>query len=482
MNTIRQKWLLLISVPLILEVLFCILMLFLEQQYERSLTNERMIRQRLESANQMWMDCTLAVVGEAYYKIFGGQPPEINLIESKAKHFAKLQPLAENAPEMKADLVVVDGAFNGLAQLFSQLQPVAAATDPSSKIAALQHDLQILSSMQDWVDNIGNALQRLETPARESGITAAERTEQTKNDIASALQSMLVLSAGLAVFLFLYFVREISTGVEILLANTERFKNSEPLLAPIEGKDELADLDRAFHEMSSEIHRTQQMKASLLAAISHDVRTPLGSVLGFLEVLVMRIAPAHQLAREGGVDAVHDINYLIRLITNLLDLQKAQVGKLDIAPRIEDLHPIVCKAMDSVHDFLEPKHRRILWNQSDARVFVDQDRFRQALENVLLQAAYLSADQRPVEVSLEDHPGQAIVRISYAGPVLSPEHCTALFDQYRQQELRELAPDAPALSIPLARAIMRLHGGDVTIESSRTGASFLMTIPERGCT
>src|SRR5262249_6706880 len=152
------------------------------------------------------------------------------------------------------------------------------------------------------------------------------------------------------------------------------------------------------HQMSDEIKEAQRTKQKILSMISHDLRSPLTSVLGYLSNLragVFGDAPNETLANAERCE--REIDRLIHLINDLLDLDKIEAGKFELRPKSFSADQVHEKEINKVFRFADKRDVNINPPMGMAEIHADPERLLQALSNVLSTAVRLS----PVGSSIE---------------------------------------------------------------------------------
>jgi PAS domain S-box-containing protein len=234
----------------------------------------------------------------------------------------------------------------------------------------------------------------------------------------------------------------------------------------------------------SERLEIDRMKSGFVSTVSHELRTPLTSIGGSLGLLVGGAAGPLSAKAAKLIDiAKQNCDRLVRLINDILDLEKAESGKLELRLEEQALVPIVQQAVELNRGYadsfgvsikLEP-------HQRDVKVLVDHDRFIQVLTNLLSNAVKYSPKDSVVRVSVSAHEGVAKVSVIDEGPGVPPEFEKRIFQKFSQADSSDTrAKGGTGLGLSIARTLMERFGGRIDFEHGRrSGANFYMTLPIR---
>jgi PAS domain S-box-containing protein len=230
------------------------------------------------------------------------------------------------------------------------------------------------------------------------------------------------------------------------------------------------------------LRAVDQMKSTFLQAVSHDLRTPLASVLG-IAVTLQR----HQGELEAG-DAADLLGRLSRsarkmdrLLNDLLDLDR--LAQPNVAPEREwvDVGELVGRVVkDASAELLE--HRPVRVEVCPLRLEVDAPKVERIVENLLANAARHTPAGTPVWVRVRPRGGGALLMVEDAGPGVPVGLREMIFEPFRQGP--RPASHAPGLGVGLAlvRVFAQLHGGSAWVEDrpGGRGASFQVHLPHPG--
>ncbi len=244
-----------------------------------------------------------------------------------------------------------------------------------------------------------------------------------------------------------------------------------------------SDLDRKVDELAQAnlaLYESNQLKSGFLATVSHELKTPLNSILGFSEVLQTVTGLNDKQLRW--VNNIHTSGeQLLNLISDILDLAKIEAGKMQV--RMTEFSGYdVCEGLLAMFRPLAEKKNIDLRGQLSPEVpLLRQDvvKFRQILSNLLSNAIKFTPEGGRVQLKTEAASGHIVMTVSDTGVGIAPEEQGLVFEKFRQSGnplTREHAGTGLGLSI--VRELSKLLGGEVTLQSELgRGSTFTVRLP-----
>jgi len=220
-------------------------------------------------------------------------------------------------------------------------------------------------------------------------------------------------------------------------------------------------------------------KDEFISMASHELKTPVTSLKGFLGLLLRRLTlqgdekALHYLAR---MDA--QVNRLTKLINDLLDLSKMQTGQLVYREERFDLDELVQEIVETVQETTQT-HHLLLEGQTQAEVFGDRDRIGQVLINLLNNAIKYSPQGDRVLVRVAISQNKALVSVQDFGIGIAKEHQRKIFERFYQvTDAEEKTYPGLGIGLYISYEIVKRHRGQMWVESKKgEGASFYFTLP-----
>jgi PAS domain S-box-containing protein len=229
----------------------------------------------------------------------------------------------------------------------------------------------------------------------------------------------------------------------------------------------------------SERKELDRRKDEFIRMASHELKTPVTSLKGFLSLLQRRLAThgdekeLHYLAR---MDA--QVHKLTKLINDLLDLSKMQTGQLVYREERFDLDALVQEIVENVQETTQTYHL-LLEGQTQAEAFGDRDRVGQVLINLLNNAIKYSPQANRVLVRVAKDQSKVFLSVQDFGIGIAREHQQKIFERFYQvTDLEEKTYPGLGIGLYISCEIVKRHGGQIWVESQKgEGATFHFTLP-----
>ncbi|HEY6960032.1 MAG TPA: ATP-binding protein [Candidatus Limnocylindria bacterium] len=267
------------------------------------------------------------------------------------------------------------------------------------------------------------------------------------------------------------------------------------LLKPSDVEELRATVNRAIERRQLrrrllELEEVDRLKTQFLSMVSHELRTPLTAVSGFVQVARRRIARA--LEGGGAIDwqqeavrtaetldlAQRQSRRLARLVDELLDVSRLQLGRIELHPAeidiVDDVREVVerMKLLVSTHDF------QFRSDIEQGRVIADRDRLDQVFENLIGNAVKYSPAGGTIGVIVGAVGDDVHVAISDQGIGISRDELDRIFNLfYRSPDPRAGHVGGLGLGLYISRDIVTRHGGRLWAESDGEGSTFHVSIP-----
>ncbi|MFL6628888.1 MAG: DUF4118 domain-containing protein [Vitreoscilla sp.] len=222
---------------------------------------------------------------------------------------------------------------------------------------------------------------------------------------------------------------------------------------------------------------SERLRNSLLAAISHDLRTPLAALVGMAESLAMMKLPATSPELETAhriKDAALRMN---SMVGNMLDMARLQAGSVQLNRQWQPLEEVVGTSLKTMASVLED--RRVAVALADELPLVDIDAvlFERVLCNLLENAGKYTPAGSPIDIRARPSGDQVVITVDDAGPGLPRGKESAIFDMFERGR-KESATPGVGLGLAICRAIVEAHGGRIRGETRpQGGARFTIELP-----
>lgn len=470
-----HKGIVLVAVPLICELLFVGLLTHRLGEAERAADTAR----HAERVQIQTMDLTATMMASTTELVrwkFTGNQRSLERYEEMLQMMNRIVArLKEEAKSYPAESAQIDKMIVRLDQLQHTLKNDIGRSNWRSLMKS--ETPQVQKQIEAFKQEI-RELRQIEQAVEES---SPEKERRTRENLRTILLGGVILNIILAIGVSLYFSRSVRSRIVILMDNARRLVKHQPLRQPVGGTDELADLESIFHDMANCLLGAQQRKQEFYAMVSHDVRTPLMSLHGTLDLLMSGAYGALNARGEKRVSqAQGTLDQLICLVNNLLDLERAENGVLTIQKKICRLDAIVDRAVSSLASLAERRHITIIRNDEPIEVEADQQRMTQVVINLLSNAIKYSGERTSIAISTKTIDGSQIeVSVRDEGPGIPPEKLSMIFERFAQVGTEiDQSNASSGLGLTICKSIVEAHGGSIVATNAEegTGAVFSFTL------
>ncbi|MGQ0560425.1 MAG: PAS domain-containing sensor histidine kinase [Gemmatimonadota bacterium] len=235
--------------------------------------------------------------------------------------------------------------------------------------------------------------------------------------------------------------------------------------------------EETYRRLYEEAQRAVAARDDVLSFVSHDLGNPLAAIRIATAVLLKRIDPEDpDFKQVAGIrEAIEQAQGLIR---DLLDIQKAEAGKLALHFEKLDIDQLIDESIQALRPMIDEKSVRIAREiaREVPRVEADRDRILQVLSNLLGNAVKFSPAGGSVVVNTAQNEWEVVVSIHDRGPGISADDLPHIFDRYFQA--RKAGKVGHGLGLSIVQAITKAHGGRVWAESALgEGSTFYFSLP-----
>ena len=275
------------------------------------------------------------------------------------------------------------------------------------------------------------------------------------------------------------YFEEINQGIETLLADDENQIQLSPEMLPFERK--LNTVKRTLAERKAETALAEQRKDELVMYLAHDIRTPLTSVIGYLNLLEEEPdMPAELRARRVHI-ALEKAYRLETMINEFFEITRYNSQQITLSKQTIDLYYMLVQLSDELSPVFAPRGNTVaLRLNEDLTVEADPEKLARVFSNILKNAASYSYPRTEIIISAEKLEHEVLIRFQNSGEDISSEALAALFDKfYRADKSRSSDTGGTGLGLAIAKEIISLHGGTISAASKEHVITFTISLPLR---
>ncbi len=257
--------------------------------------------------------------------------------------------------------------------------------------------------------------------------------------------------------------------------------------AAVSSRDEVGELARAFDEMAARLEEAarvrqgaEQARRDLVAAVSHDLRTPLASIRAMVEAVADGVVTDEATVRRYLETIGGEVGRLSRLIDDLFELSQIDAGQLRLHLERGSLYDLISDTIRSMRAQAERRGVRLVGTVDPALapVRLDPARVQRVLDNLVGNALRHTPAGGEVELSAVERPEEIEVAVRDTGEGIASDEVERVFESFYRGERERSRSAGAGLGLTIARGIVAAHGGKVWVESTPgQGATFRFTLP-----
>lgn len=242
--------------------------------------------------------------------------------------------------------------------------------------------------------------------------------------------------------------------------------------------DRRREAQRRAESAQAQAESANRAKDEFLATVSHELRTPLNAILGWANVFKMEWHT--QASSHGALEAIErNARKQQELIEDLLDISRITAGRLHLDTCQVDLAGVIEAAIEVVRPAINAKGLRLrTCLAADSRkVTGDDQRLQQVIWNLLSNAVKFTPEGGAIEVHLDYAGSYARIIIRDSGNGIESDLLPHVFERFRQGDLPNKRHGGLGLGLAIARELIELHGGTITVRNVEHGAEFTIQLP-----
>jgi signal transduction histidine kinase len=311
-----------------------------------------------------------------------------------------------------------------------------------------------------------------------------------------ALLALTTLLVGVAAAVAYAVARDANRDVDFVARRVAGMVHvrSEPAgeVVPVRTMDEVGALTLAFNALvdrfaaaqssyQSDLERVRAAdrdRAGFLAAVSHELRSPLNAILGFADVLMTEVdGPLTPEAREEVEQIRGSGKHLLDLINDILEFSAIESGQLKLTRARVDLVAVAGEVVREAVGLVGERPVTVRMEAEQVFARADSKRVRQVLTNLLGNAIKFTQSGEVV-VRIDRHEGWAHLSVRDTGPGISPRELALIFQEYKQATEERARRRGTGLGLAIARRLVLLHGGRIEVDSQLgVGSTFHVLLP-----
>lgn len=475
---IRRKILILISLPLVALLVTVVPLEIQLSSVEENAKKEAIAKRVVGVAEEIY-----GVMGQQIMNVSGVSitekrisAEELNapkkILKAKIKELNKL---VSDDPQMKKVVTRLEVNCLRHAENWANLGEIYKPSNQSFYLSEFLTKAEMVESMKILYDQINNDLNTLTSKYGETAQEFEPDQLRYRADFRDKINLAVLVVILLVLASYVYMSRTTLPRLQILMRNIQKFSKGERSHETLDGKDELADLDAAFREMSEERNRLEDIRQQMRAMVNHDLRSPLTSINICLELLIAKFGPTLNTEVTSQLKRMHlESQRLVRLASTLLDVDKLEEGLLEVKIKEMTSIELVEASVDAVESLAGRKSIKLIQSADpDTLVRCDEDRTIQVLINFLSNAIKFSPEGSTIEVhTSKENDGFIKFSILDQGSGVPPAKVGSLFSKFQQLDQPDaVKKEGSGLGLYICKMLVETQGGRLGYSPREGGGS-----------
>jgi excisionase family DNA binding protein len=236
-----------------------------------------------------------------------------------------------------------------------------------------------------------------------------------------------------------------------------------------------------YKKAEEEIKKLEQQKDEFIGIASHELKTPVTSLMAYTQILAKHINDENDTKKKYLLKNINkQANRLSQLIDDLLHVNKIQSGKLLLRKKTVKVDSLINKIIKD-YQFAYNTHKIIKKGRLNKNIYADPIRIEQVLVNLITNAVKYSPSGKEIVIKISENSGNTKVSVQDFGMGISEKDHKKIFERfYRSKETEESDIKGFGLGLYISWEIIKHHGGKMWVESIKgKGSTFHFTLPEK---
>ncbi len=236
---------------------------------------------------------------------------------------------------------------------------------------------------------------------------------------------------------------------------------------PVRGNDDISELAIAFNQMTNSLVQTESTRRSFVANVSHELKTPMTTIGGFIDGIVDGTIPKEKHNYYLGIIS-SEVKRLSRLVSSMLSLSKLESGELEVNKSTISLTDILFEVVVSFEKSISEKNISIIGLEDAGQISInaDKDLIFQVIYNLVDNAVKFTNNGGAISFELGSQNGFANFKIKNTGEGIEESELPFVFDRfYKADRSRSKIKDSTGLGLYIVSTIIKIHEGKISVKS-----------------
>jgi signal transduction histidine kinase len=308
---------------------------------------------------------------------------------------------------------------------------------------------------------------------------------QFLDDIAKKTFSSIVMPFLVLMVLSLIVLMLISNGIlepirEIIATSKQYAAGNFSARINVKTNNEFGELARYMEEMADELSRSNEYRKSFISNISHDFRSPLTSIKGYIGAMLDGTIPPENYDKYLNI-VLNETNRLTKLTQGLLELNNFDSFDLQLDKSNFDIKSIITPTINTFEGRCQDKgiYLHAIFHTDNTIVYADRIRIQQVIYNLVDNAIKFTPEGRQITVQVTEKNDKVVVSVKDEGVGIPKDSLKKVFDRfYKTDPSRGKDKTGTGLGLAITKEIIKAHGETITVESEvGEGSEFIFSLP-----
>lgn len=312
-------------------------------------------------------------------------------------------------------------------------------------------------------------------------VTTSIESVHVLMDYVRNLFTLLALIVFILAAVISYFiVRKMTRPINQIATASAKFARGDfSSRVPVQSNDEIGEMTSAFNNMADSLEKSENLRRTFIANVSHELRSPMTSITGFVDGILDGTIPKER--EDHYLQIVSDeVHRLSRLVSRMLDITALQSKKLSESYTLFDFGELVRRVCETFEQQAKAKALQINVELPSLAISIEanEDALYQVLYNLIDNAMKFSSDGSKIDLSVSAKGNKLTFSIKNYGTEIPDDQLPYIFDRFHKAD-RSRSRDKSGLGLGLyiAKTIISQHNGKIQAKSSDNTVEFCFTIP-----
>lgn len=466
--SVRNKGILLVCIPLTFQILLSVLLGFLYAQAEQQAYKESRARLFVVRAN--------SVISSMYDA--GQMLVVYTALPDKAMYdrwLARKAVLLKELDSIKK--LSIDGSSESYERLLAIGNKGIKLMDDCFRRTEQGVKYSIYEAFPEvklFTDSVMSDMEYVLTKDLKSQVASTMFEERSRKLIASSLFAGLMIDVLIAIGLSLFFGVSIENRLKVISDNTKKIRERKELNARVDGSDEIAALDREFHDLTKELRESERLRSEFISMVSHDMKSPLMSVELSLEGVERKLKATGDDKFNDDLKAINaNMRRVMGLIRDILELERGASGKLTLELEELNVDDLFARVTMGLRALATQKNVELSRSSDGDSLFADKRRLEQVLINLLTNALKFAPAGSVVRLTAKRIQDEVEIRVTDSGAGVPEADRARIFDKFEQSTKGDTigGDTGSGLGLAICKTIIESHGGQIGFEPNEGGGS-----------